>query len=204
MYYALVLAKAWLSALSKCAGSRQFCCLQSIICCLLHTGVHSSSLSSPYCPLLLLSCLPLQNVLTGLGCLVVTCGMSTCLPCGNRGGGLPHKSFSSCIFKGSKFMVWYSTGCQTLNWPPLELVPGWKCFKPRPNGSQVIPRFQLPFGRDLLVLAMTCADLHSPWWSSNLPASEHKFFTVWPTQRKKPQVSASSHLQTCDSVWPRL
>ena len=30
----------WIAALSKCAGSRQFCLLQSITCRLLHTGLH--------------------------------------------------------------------------------------------------------------------------------------------------------------------
>ena len=59
------------SALSKCAGSWQFCLLQLIIYRLLHSGLHyepCSKLRRPgiCCLLLLLCCLLLQNILTGL------------------------------------------------------------------------------------------------------------------------------------------
>ena len=44
-----------------------------------------------------------------------------------------------------------------------------------------------PFGQVLRALALTCNDLRSLWWRSNLYASQSKFFTVWPpnpSQRK--------------------
>jgi len=44
-----------------------------------------------------------------------------------------------------------------------------------------------PFGHDLHVLAMACNDFRSRWSSSNLHASEQKFFIIWPpnTIRRK-------------------
>ena len=60
-----------LAALSKCAGSWQFCHLQSISCRVLCIGLHSEPSSRQgglgvCCLLLLLCCLLLQNILTGL------------------------------------------------------------------------------------------------------------------------------------------
>jgi len=43
------------------------------------------------------------------------------------------------------------------------------------------------FGEALRALALTCDDLRSFWLRSNLPASRHKCFAVWPpnpSQRK--------------------
>ena len=53
------------SAQPKCASSQQFCCLQSISCHLLHSGLQVRGASICYL-VLLLCCLLLQTVLTGL------------------------------------------------------------------------------------------------------------------------------------------